>query len=377
MNPATTDTAVMNTAAPNSAVADMATPDRAAPDPAAPNGGAPAAAAPRIAARRIAASNTAAPRIAAPTAAATNSAADPAAVAAPSDPGFDPAWLALREPADHDARAESLLAPLTAALADRALVVHDLGSGTGSMARWLAPLLPGPQHWVLHDHDPALLAEAERRCAGLTDATGRPVRIETRTTDLSRLRPADLRGATLVTASALLDLLTAAEVDALAGTCAALGCAALLTLSVAGQVTFDPPAAHDGVIAAAFDAHQRRIVDGRTLLGPHATTATAAAFTRHGLRVQTAASPWRLGPERAELMAHWLRGWVAAAVEQEPHLRDTAEAYLNGRLQIRDRLTAVVGHNDLLAVPPEAGPSEPGPSEAGPSEAGPSGAGPS
>jgi hypothetical protein len=108
-----------------------------------------------------------------------------ATVAPPSDPGFDPAWLALREPADHDARAESLLPPLVEALGGRPFgarngghfTVHDLGSGTGSMARWLAPRLPGPQRWVLHDHDPVLLAEAERRCAGLTDAAGRPVAI--------------------------------------------------------------------------------------------------------------------------------------------------------------------------------------------------------
>ena len=42
------------------------------------------------------------------------------------------------------------------------LLVHDLGSGTGSMVRWLAPRLPGPQHWVLHDRDPDLLAAAPR-----------------------------------------------------------------------------------------------------------------------------------------------------------------------------------------------------------------------
>jgi Methyltransferase domain len=303
-----------------------------------------------------------------------------AAVTSPSDPGFDPAWLALREPADHDARAESLLEPLLEALGDGPLVVHDLGSGTGSMARWLAPRLPGPQRWVLHDHDPVLLAEAVRRCAELTDATGQPVRIETRTTDLTRLRPADLSGATLVTASALLDLLTAAEVDALARSCAALGCAALLTLSVAGRVELYPPGAHDGVIAAAFDAHQRRTVDGRVLLGPDAAPTAVDAFARRGLRVQTAAGPWRLGPERAELMAHWLRGWVAAAVEQQPHLRDTAAGYLNGRLGQRNRLTAVVGHHDLLAVPAgseQAGPSGAGPTGAGPTGAGPTGAGPS
>ena len=28
------------------------------------------------------------------------------------------------------------------------------------MGRWLAPLLPGPQHWVLHDRDADLLAVA-------------------------------------------------------------------------------------------------------------------------------------------------------------------------------------------------------------------------
>jgi hypothetical protein len=26
-------------------------------------------------------------------------------------------------------------------------VIHDLGCGTGAMGRWLAPVLPGPQHW--------------------------------------------------------------------------------------------------------------------------------------------------------------------------------------------------------------------------------------
>ena len=36
-------------------------------------------------------------------------------------------------------------------------MIHDLGCGTGAMGRWLAPLLPGPQHWVLHDRDPDLL----------------------------------------------------------------------------------------------------------------------------------------------------------------------------------------------------------------------------
>ncbi len=39
-------------------------------------------------------------------------------------------------------------------------MIHDLGCGTGAMGRWLAPLLPGAQHWVVHDRDADLLALA-------------------------------------------------------------------------------------------------------------------------------------------------------------------------------------------------------------------------
>ncbi|HZP16183.1 MAG TPA: hypothetical protein VFA96_10195, partial [Nocardioides sp.] len=66
-------------------------------------------------------------------------------------------WLALREPADAAARAADLVEHL-ARRASKPWVIHDLGCGTGAMGRWLAPLLPGPQHWVGHDRDADLLA---------------------------------------------------------------------------------------------------------------------------------------------------------------------------------------------------------------------------
>jgi ubiquinone/menaquinone biosynthesis C-methylase UbiE len=76
-------------------------------------------------------------------------------------PVVTPDWLWLREPADADARCVELVDAVRRRLADRSgLTIHDLGSGTGSMARWLAPRLPGRQHWVLYDRDPALLAYA-------------------------------------------------------------------------------------------------------------------------------------------------------------------------------------------------------------------------
>src|SRR5918911_3196446 len=129
---------------------------------------------------------------------------------------YDPSWLALREGADARARARDLAALAAQAVTGQhRIVVHDLGCGTGSMTRWLAPLLPGPQHWVLHDRDPDLLHVA----AALAPAAGTgvaPVKVDVRPGDVTRLTAADLSGAALVTTSALLDLLTREEVEALA-----------------------------------------------------------------------------------------------------------------------------------------------------------------
>ncbi|WP_435879633.1 trans-aconitate methyltransferase [Streptomyces flaveolus] len=271
----------------------------------------------------------------------------------PEDPPrYAPEWLRLREGADAAARAHGLLDPLRVRLANlpsRAggLVVHDLGCGTGSMGRWLAPLLDGAQHWVLHDRDPYLLhfaAVASPRSA----ADGSRVTVETRRGEIARLTPDALAGAQLVTASALLDVLTAREVGALAAACAGAGCAALLTLSVAGRVDLAPAHPLDAEIADAFNDHQRR----SGLLGPDAVTAAADAFTGHGATVRTHPSPWRLGPDDAALTAQWLRGWVGAAVEQRPGLRESAERYLAERLAAcaAGRLRVVVHHSDLLVL---------------------------
>ena len=88
-------------------------------------------------------------------------------------------------------------------------MIHDLGGGSGAMGRWLAPRLPGPQHWVVHDRDADLLELAVADCPA-----GAAVTVEARRSDITRLAPGDLAGASLVVASALLDLLTADELAA-------------------------------------------------------------------------------------------------------------------------------------------------------------------
>ncbi|MFC0505609.1 class I SAM-dependent methyltransferase [Micromonospora costi] len=260
------------------------------------------------------------------------------------------AWLGLRETADAAARAADLVEAVRGRLpAGGPSTIHDLGSGTGSMLRWLAPRLPGPQRWVLYDRDPELLAHA---AAGtVTAADGAPVTVLTRCTDLTRLTAADLAAADLVTASALLDMFTADEVERVVAACAGAGRPALLMISVTGGVRLTPADPLDAEIAAAFNDHQRRTAGGRHLLGPDAVDATLAAFARHGVPVRTRPSPWRLGPEQAELTAEWFRGWVGAACEQRPELADRAARYARRRLAeaAAGRLTVVVEHRDLLA----------------------------
>ena len=262
-------------------------------------------------------------------------------------------WLSLREPADAAARAADLVAELRSALpGDGVVAVRDLGCGTGSMARWLAGQLGGPQHWVMFDRDAELLALAGTDGPD-TAADGAPVTFETRERDITRLGPEELAGASVITASALLDMLTAAELERLVAACARAGCPVLIALSVTGQVELEPADPFDRRVADAFNAHQRRRTTAGALLGPDAFTAAVDAFTRLGADVAVRPSPWRLGPAQAALAGEWFTGWLSAACEQQPDLAPEALGYARRRLAeaAGGRLSVTVHHQDLLARP--------------------------
>lgn len=260
---------------------------------------------------------------------------------------FAAEWLALREGADATARSAELLEPLRAWLPEGELVIRDLGCGTGSMGRWLSGRLPARQHWILTDRDPALLARAAASLPA-------PATAVTDERDLTLLTAADLDGTSLVTGSALLDLLTVEDVVGLAGACVRSGCPALLALSVVGRASLDPVDSLDDALQAAFNAHQRRVVEGRRLLGPDSADAASRAFEGLGATVHRRPSPWRLDAEHTALTAQWLQGWVSAACEQEPDLTRHAMPYLRRRLTecTAGELRVTVEHEDLLALPP-------------------------
>lgn len=263
-----------------------------------------------------------------------------------------PGWLDLREAADAAARSRELVDELRRRASADPWLIHDLACGSGAMGRWLAPLLSGPQHWVLHDRDADLLDIAAVHVPDRA-ADGAAVTVDTRVSDVTRFDSGDLAGATLVTASALLDLLTRDELTALVGACSAAGCPVLFALSVTGHVRLLPPDPLDARVAAAFDAHQRRLTPRGRLLGPNAADAAIEDFRRAGAEVVVRPSPWRLGPLESELAAEWLTGWVEAAREQEPELAAAADRYLHRRLREAEAgaLAVTVGHADLLVLP--------------------------
>jgi hypothetical protein len=204
---------------------------------------------------------------------------------------------------------------------------------------------------VVHDRDADLLALA------LADPPGpaaykAAVTIEARRSDITRLAPGELADASLIVASALLDMLTADELAAMLGTCTASGCPLLVALTVVGGIALTPADPLDDRLSAAFNAHQRRTRAAGRLLGPDAVDAALAELRRTGAEVLVRPSPWRLDATHADLMAAWLGGGVDAACEQEPALAGEAGAYRDRRLAQAGagELAVTLEHADLLAL---------------------------
>jgi len=273
---------------------------------------------------------------------------------------FDADWLALREPIDHRSRAESLLAPLCDTWRARGWSrVLDLGTGAGSNLRYLAPRLPAGQRWVLVDHDPDHLrtlrhAKAPASVRSLTIVPG----------DLVHEGLAAISHADLVTASAVLDLVSEDWLCRVVDACADAGRGAHFALSYDGEIRWSAGGApggqgeedpDDALVRDAVNAHQTGDKGMGTALGPAAGAVAERLFRRARYTTRLLKSPWRLGAADAPLVLRLIAGWEDAAATFRPADAGRIHAWAERRrATVADgRFTLRVGHRDLLALPLE------------------------
>ncbi|MDT8410094.1 MAG: methyltransferase domain-containing protein [Wenzhouxiangellaceae bacterium] len=276
---------------------------------------------------------------------------------------FENSWLQLRRAADQRARSEALTKRAAQWLQQRPKPPQlvDLGAGGGNNLLYLAARLPGPQRWLLIDHDAALL-DAARRAARNHEASENVLEIKTSALDLGDLAALDFNGVDLVCASALFDLVSADWVEGLAERCRAAACAVLFTLSVDGHWRFIDArgkaiaSTEDAWASRTFNAHQRRDKGLGPALGADAPAVLARAFRARNYQLHTQASPWRIEAGTAmarSLGVSMLEGRADALAEQAPADAARLAAWMTNRRQALQHgtLGVEIGHIDLFASP--------------------------
>jgi len=260
-------------------------------------------------------------------------------------------WLSLREHADHLARETTDLSQLSQYLPmDRTVQILDLGTGTGSNLRYLARRLPGAnQHWVLLDHDAQLLEQA-KRSIHTSDLNSLSIDVHYQQTDLADFAHYP-RQVDLITASALLDLVSPAWIDALVDYAQRHHAPVLVALSYDGRIDFDPALADDQCVRDWVNQHQRGPKDMGSALGPDATEYAKQAFIKAGYTVQTTHSDWQLSADQMALKRATMAGWHQAALAIAPDQAERLDHWLQQRIERLNQTTLTVGHSDLLALP--------------------------
>lgn len=295
-----------------------------------------------------------------------------------SDARFSSAWLRLREPFDHAARAGAAaglavperLAPWRAGAGGGPLAVLDLACGSGANLRALAPLLGGVQRWRLVDHDPLLLAAVGPALADWARAAGHrftaaadgrlqvagagfDATITCERHDLARgLASLAVGAGTLVTASALLDLVSAAWLARLIERARDGGAALLFALSVDGRIGWQPDDPDDAPVQRLFEQHQHRDKGFGPALGPQAVPSALESLARAGWRVAHAPSDWVIdGAQDPAMLRALIEGTAEAARQQDPSAQARVQAWQARRLGTVGATRLRVGHVDLVATP--------------------------
>ena len=278
---------------------------------------------------------------------------------------FSSQWLALREPADHRSRNQALREQLNQGLKDsraastQPLRVIDLGSGTGSNLRGLAPHLDGDQHWTLIDYDPKLIEAARSALSKWADTSelasdatlrltkqGKHILVDFLCTDLSQHiemileQPADL-----LTAAAFFDLVAEPWLERF---CSALSTPLYTVLTYDGSERWMPKHPADEEALRAFHAHQATDKGFGFAAGPKAVDILQHRLLGYGFQVSIAPSPWELSQTHDAELIRALAAGSAQAVGETGLLDAATLASWKAARQEAQHCT--IGHWDLLAT---------------------------
>jgi hypothetical protein len=287
---------------------------------------------------------------------------------------FSAQWLELREPVDHRSRNQDLQAQVIDYLTKMKTVypgiirLTDLGSGTGSNLRALAPQLGLMQFWTLIDYDVALLhtaratllawadSEINTSIFGITVDHSTQIKplsiIKQNKTIIIKFKCVDLykdyrvildEPADIVTAAAFFDLVAKSWLTEF---CTHLSKPLYTVLTYDGTEKWSPPDIIDIDILKAFHQHQITDKGFGPALGPAATAHMQSVLQDYHFNTVCAASPWTMDHRDRDLIEQLAIGTARAVREIDTIPTDILENWLQNRRQAN---SCKIGHIDLFA----------------------------
>jgi len=194
---------------------------------------------------------------------------------------------------------------------------------------------------MIVDDDAALLGHA-------------PPGVTRRHTDLNQVVDDDdlFRECGLVTASALLDLVSESWLKRLIDRCSEVKAGVLFALTYDGRTACQPVELEDDEVTRLVNEHQRRDKGFGAALGPAAAARAIELLSAAGYEVKQERSDWQLGPADPELQRQLIEGWTHAASEGRSERAAVFADWRNRRLAHVDaaRSRIVVGHVDLAGI---------------------------
>jgi hypothetical protein len=177
--------------------------------------------------------------------------------------------------------------------------------------------------------------------------------IETQQQDLGALDDHALfAGRHVVTASALLDLVSEVWLLSLSAHCRAEHALAMFAITYNGRFVCTPADVGDEEARFLLNRHQTRDKGlGGPAAGPDAPAVAERCFLQAGYRVRREPADWQLRPDDRDVQRLLIEGWAEASVEVTPARAAEIARWRARRLAHLEagRSRVVVGHDDLLA----------------------------